>query len=48
MPREESTSTQWNHANPVLEVSDVARAIAYYHLRVPRPAALTVEAGGVC
>lgn len=23
-------STRWNHANPVLEVCDVARAIAYY------------------
>jgi catechol 2,3-dioxygenase-like lactoylglutathione lyase family enzyme len=30
MPSEESTPTQWNHANPVLEVSDVARAIAFY------------------
>lgn len=30
MPGEESASTQWNHANPVLEVSDVSRAIAYY------------------
>jgi uncharacterized glyoxalase superfamily protein PhnB len=24
------TRLQWNHANPVLEVSDVPRAIAYY------------------
>jgi catechol 2,3-dioxygenase-like lactoylglutathione lyase family enzyme len=30
MPGEGSESTQWNHANPVLEVSDVPRAIAYY------------------
>ena len=30
MPGEASESTRWNHANPVLEVSDVARAIAYY------------------
>ena len=30
MPRKESGSTRWNHANPVLEVSDVSRAIAYY------------------
>jgi uncharacterized glyoxalase superfamily protein PhnB len=27
---EVSDPTQWNHANPVLEVSDVSRAIAYY------------------
>ena len=25
-----SESTRWNHANPVLEVSDVPHAIAYY------------------
>jgi catechol 2,3-dioxygenase-like lactoylglutathione lyase family enzyme len=25
-----SAGLQWNHANPVLEVSDVPRAIAYY------------------
>jgi uncharacterized glyoxalase superfamily protein PhnB len=30
MPGEELASTRWNHANPVLEVSDVSRAIAYY------------------
>ncbi len=30
MPGEGSESTRWNHANPVLEVSDVPRAIAYY------------------
>lgn len=30
MPGEGSESTQWNHANPVLEVSDVPRAIAYH------------------
>jgi catechol 2,3-dioxygenase-like lactoylglutathione lyase family enzyme len=30
MPSEESPPTQWNYANPVLEVSDVPRAIAYY------------------
>ena len=30
MPSEGSESTRWNHANPVLEVSDVPRAIAYY------------------
>jgi uncharacterized glyoxalase superfamily protein PhnB len=30
MPGEGSESTRWNHANPVLEVSDVRRAIAYY------------------
>lgn len=29
MPGERSESTWWNHANPVLEVSDVPRAIAY-------------------
>lgn len=27
---EGSDTTQWNHANAVLEVSDVPRAIAYY------------------
>lgn len=30
MPGEGPESTRWNHANPVLEVSDVSRAIAYY------------------
>lgn len=30
MPGEGSDPTQWNHANPVLEVSDVPRAIVYY------------------
>src|SRR5437588_7484347 len=30
MPGERPESTRWNHANPVLEVSDVSRAIAYY------------------
>lgn len=30
MSGEGSASTWWNHANPVLEVSDVSRAIAYY------------------
>lgn len=30
MPCRESDRTQWNHANPVLEMSDVPRAIAYY------------------
>jgi lactoylglutathione lyase len=30
MAGEGSESTQWNHANPILEVSDVPRAIAYY------------------
>lgn len=30
MPGEGSDPTQWNHANPVLEVADVPRAIAYY------------------
>jgi uncharacterized glyoxalase superfamily protein PhnB len=30
MPGEGSESMRWNHANPVLEVSDVPRAMAYY------------------
>jgi uncharacterized glyoxalase superfamily protein PhnB len=30
MPGDEPDPTQWNHANPILEVSDVPRAIAYY------------------
>lgn len=30
MSEEQSDPTRWNHANPILEVSDVARAIAYY------------------
>jgi uncharacterized glyoxalase superfamily protein PhnB len=30
MPGQGSQSTRWNHANPILEVSDVPRAIAYY------------------
>lgn len=30
MPGEGSDPTRWNHANPMLEVSDVRRAIAYY------------------
>jgi uncharacterized glyoxalase superfamily protein PhnB len=30
MQGEGSYSTRWNHANPILEVSDVPRAIAYY------------------
>ncbi len=30
MPAEGSGPIRWNHANPVLEVSDVPRAIAYY------------------
>jgi catechol 2,3-dioxygenase-like lactoylglutathione lyase family enzyme len=30
MPGEGSESTRWNHANPVLEVSDVPRAISYF------------------
>ena len=30
MSGERSHSTRWNHANPVLEVSDVSRAMAYY------------------
>ncbi|MFZ1997444.1 MAG: VOC family protein [Solirubrobacteraceae bacterium] len=30
MSDERSDPTRWNHANPVLEVSDVERAIAYY------------------
>ncbi len=30
MPKGESDPTQWRFANPILEVSDVARAIAYY------------------
>lgn len=30
MPDKGSDPTQWNHANPILEVSDVPRAIAYY------------------
>ena len=29
MPGEASESTRWNHANPVLDVSDVRRSIAY-------------------
>lgn len=30
MPGDEPDPTQWNHANPILEVSDVPRAISYY------------------
>jgi len=30
MPGEGFDSTQWNHANPILEVSDLSRSIAYY------------------
>lgn len=30
MPKTSSDPTQWNHANPILEVSDVPSAIAYY------------------
>lgn len=28
--REPDPTTRWNHANPILEVADVPRAIAYY------------------
>jgi catechol 2,3-dioxygenase-like lactoylglutathione lyase family enzyme len=30
MANERSDSTRWNHANPILEVSNVPRAIAFY------------------